>query len=637
MVSPEGIEEPINYEIYFQQDTIEFPEPTTNYTANFTLTKSGIGAYSYTTEQTDYGTLYNIQAASVNLSGAGFALYDSSDQKNWELVDKNIYFTNDDGEIVFSNIALDKVNDQGKEYLAVCEYFVPTGYGKLNTNSNIFELNVGDKTYYCHGYTVDTAQNDNNVVTLRKQDTDSYKTFSLQLYKTDQNNNKLEGRKFGVFTTEEIKLGNGTTIPAGSMVAMLQTDSEGAAFKNFDDATSYYLPTTQDYEIRELNDENNSAVYSGDITKEFYTENGENKNKIIIKTSEQSEDFKQYTVRVQNTVEGKVKFHKTNSSTGTNVSGILFTLTSKNDSTKVYEAITDENGIAEISLPSGTYVASENVGEEYFTTKIDGDIKVDTTTVNTIEVANAPAYSGSIAIQKEITNDPKKNDEFNFAVYSVITNVDGDEVETLIGQYKIKGTGSTTFNYKINELGTYKYRIKEIKGDLTTYTYDEEVYEETIIATRKDENTINISKSATKGNGVVSADTATFTNVYIPNAAEYQLTINKTIGNTNIMPSNDIDKYEFTFTVKNKNDDKDVKTTTVKTTNGTGSSNIDLKFTKTGTYEYTVTENETTDFYANSESYDITVVVTQDGESLKADTTIKKEEKVVDKVLFTNT
>lgn len=161
--------------------------------------------------------------------------------------------------------------------------------------------------------------------------------------------------------------------------------------------------------------------------------------------------------------------------------------------------------------------------------------------------------------------------------------------------------------------GTYRYQVKERKGDNAGVAYDSRTWILTVtvaddLDTFKRHVTVN---AACDG---VRSDTIQFTNTYAPKDATVTLTAHKTLNDpdhTGIQPQ--AGQYEFKC-VEDKTGDQ---VGTVKTNDQQGNILFDtISYTKTGVYDYTLSEvhGDKGGITYDATKHHVTVTVTDNGE-----------------------
>jgi len=120
-------------------------------------------------------------------------------------------------------------------------------------------------------------------------------------------------------------------------------------------------------------------------------------------------------------------------------------------------------------------------------------------------------------VKKIVSGSPDKDVEFRFRIEAV---GQAPMPAGSVGPAKtitIKGEGESNFGLiHYTEPGAYHYRISEVKTDEKGWTYDETVYDLTVMAMRQTDG-ITMMQALTTVGGLSLGDTAVFTNVYSEN------------------------------------------------------------------------------------------------------------------------
>ncbi len=125
----------------------------------------------------------------------------------------------------------------------------------------------------------------------------------------------------------------------------------------------------------------------------------------------------------------------------------------------------------------------------------------------TMTAANKPAASVSLKVKKTIEgSDAPKDEKFTFIL---------KQGEEALDTIEITGEGSKTFKtIQYEEEGTYNYTIVEEKGNAEGWTYDETVWNVTVVVEKKD-GVLKATTTYTKADDSESSnETASFTNRY---------------------------------------------------------------------------------------------------------------------------
>ena len=262
----------------------------------------------------------------------------------------------------------------------------------------------------------------------------------------------------------------------------------------------------------------------------------------------------------------------------------------------------------------------------------------DSTTVGADDVIFTNVYDAAdtdeviLEAGKELTGRPEglKDNEFSFTITGPNLPTEGKTVKNVGGKVTFPGLVFDT-------VGTYKYTIKEVKGDLDYIDYDDTVYEVIVEVKDPGDGKLTAKVTYTKGGTVVNAADVLFTNKYQPKATdEVELGGNKNLvditggGNKVMTPGND-----YSFNLKGEDVDETV------TNNGSSFTFSKLTFTKAGNHVFTITEirgNKGGITYDDA-VYTVTVKVVDDSTGkLKVESvTYQKDGENANAVVFDNT
>ena len=243
-------------------------------------------------------------------------------------------------------------------------------------------------------------------------------------------------------------------------------------------------------------------------------------------------------------------------------------------------------------------------------------------TVNAITFDNGydpTEATAVIAGQKVLTGDHKELEagEFTFK----LSGIDGAPMPA---ENTAENTATGVFNFgtiTYDQVGVYEYEITEVNEGKAGYTYDGRVHKVTVTVTDED---------AVLKAEVSSAAEVVFTNNYEPAEA------NVTITGKKVLDGRPVNEKEFTFVLKNASGETVDEADNAKD----GSFVFDqLRFGKAGTYAYTIVEKNTNvnGVTYDTNSYAVTIEVTDKGGYLEAATTYYDDNEVVDAVVFNNT
>ncbi len=258
----------------------------------------------------------------------------------------------------------------------------------------------------------------------------------------------------------------------------------------------------------------------------------------------------------------------------------------------------------------------------------DGEMVSEVTFTNVYAPGQA---SLSLPVQKTITgNDTPSDKLFNFTLEAVDGTPMPSNAENSLSNLTIIGSATSAFGIiTYDSAGTYTYKMKEVAGHDTGYSYD--VTEHTVVVTVVDNNGTLSAAWTVDGQ---SADTITFENLYEPEAAMLKLPVHKSI-----IGSPPLDKI-FTFEL-NATTDAPMPETGENTAQaiGTGDGEFStIEYTQAGIYEYTVREvaGSETGYTYDDTVYNVIVTVTDINGTLETTYSITTVEGNVDSIEFTN-
>ena len=204
------------------------------------------------------------------------------------------------------------------------------------------------------------------------------------------------------------------------------------------------------------------------------------------------------------------------------------------------------------------------------------------------------AANATIELDKQLDGRDLVNGEFKFILK--------DDKGTQVGSEVSNQNGKVTFpSIKFEKEGTYKYTVKEVKGDNSTITYDESEKEVTINVT-KDGNNLNAE--------VVYPESKSFNNKFTPNETKATIELDKKLDGRDLVDG------EFSFELYEGSN----KLQTVSNKNGKVAFDS-ISYKEEGEHTYTVKEvkgDNATITYDESEKQ-VTVKVTRDGDNLKTE------------------
>lgn len=312
MVSLESKTEPINLKFYYDLKTIEIPEIETEYTGTISLTKKGQGVVDYSISTVNGETLYTIQSGEVGLENSYFALFVNDGNDNLTPYDKKAYLTDSSGSLNLENIPL-TFDGNNKASYVICEIEPSEGYSIYKTtqknSSDVYYSNVktteakgtsvnllwdfdgtNGHSYACFKTTFNKNNaNSENAIVAEFNAINEPKHFNIHINKTVDGSATLSGYQFGIYSTLDITTSSGKTIPAGSLVSVITTDSNGDAELN---SNINYLPADQDYIVKEF----------GNYDVEYTFNKKTTYDEVVVNISEQTTSDAGYTIAVKNTL-----------------------------------------------------------------------------------------------------------------------------------------------------------------------------------------------------------------------------------------------------------------------------------------------------------------------------------------------
>ena len=209
--------------------------------------------------------------------------------------------------------------------------------------------------------------------------------------------------------------------------------------------------------------------------------------------------------------------------------------------------------------------------------------------------------------------------EFTFKLY--------DGAGTEVSEAKNNADGNFAFPVlEFDTIGTYEYTVKEVRGNIDGFTYDDTVYTVVIEVTDDGNHNLVADTTVTKGGNEAPI---VFTNTYDATDAEVQFIATK------LLTGKTMTDGEFTFVLK------DAAGTILqeKKNVGTAITFDKITYDKVGTYTYTISEQATNDarYDFDRSVYTIKVTVTDDGEgTLTAKTTMSKNDMPSTEIVFRN-
>ncbi len=289
-------------------------------------------------------------------------------------------------------------------------------------------------------------------------------------------------------------------------------------------------------------------------------------------------------------------------------------------------------------VPEGAFKDGITFDENVFTVKVtvtdngDGTLSAATDkTKDQIEFTNGYSAAGT---EIDLSHNAKKtlegrvmnNGEFTFELYkATYTAADGWAIGEKIQSVNSDADGKFTFNkITYNTDGTYRYVVKEHKGDKGGVIYDETVY---YITVEVKDNLLGNLKANVK---IEKADGQTVSELIFNNSYEAAETGVAISGKKTLEGATLVDK-QFSFLLYAADDNFNAVGSAIQTVSNTADGSVvfqNLKFTKAGTYKYIIVENndKAANYIYDDTVWCVTVVVTDDFEGkLVAQKTVTKK------------
>ncbi|MBQ3058057.1 MAG: VWA domain-containing protein [Clostridia bacterium] len=243
-----------------------------------------------------------------------------------------------------------------------------------------------------------------------------------------------------------------------------------------------------------------------------------------------------------------------------------------------------------------------------------GTTTSDTTNFSFTNVYNPDAVEVTLSGKKQLEGRGLTANEFTFELFE-----DGNT--TAIDTATNDANGIFTFGkLTFDQIGTYKYTVKEQKGNLGGITYDTRMYTVKVVVTDDADNDgaldykVYINDNETQENAIQSK--LLFVNVYAADEATVVFKATKKLAGRDIIDG------EFKFDLYKANDDfslgaiidDDMVIAKVDAKTGIVSFTIQT-FGTAGTYKFVILEDETNEkgITVDTHRYQITVIVTDDG------------------------
>ena len=273
---------------------------------------------------------------------------------------------------------------------------------------------------------------------------------------------------------------------------------------------------------------------------------------------------------------------------------------------------------------------------------------------NSYKADSESAVITGIKAQKKVTsksgNTYKVNaGDFSFTITPAKSNDKSDPVKEATVKNDGTGMAALITNAKYTQPGTYSYTVKEVKGSINGFTYDDSVYTITVKVTDT-KGKLSVSAPEIKKAGE-KADNIIFTNEYNPSAITLEgTTAFPVVKNLEGRKMTAGDRFNFKLTGEDKAPMPEKDELVLKGQDKASSVNGsfgDINYKKAGTYSYTITETDTNakGMTYSKAQYKVTVTV-EDKAGALAVTSVMKQvkdvkgetaDKTVSKAVFTNT
>lgn len=343
------------------------------------------------------------------------------------------------------------VYDSSKKLIGEFKTTIPDGSGYFTVNSKgtyYLKEHKAPKNYILKkGFIEVTIDNSSNIVeTTIYNKREKANTDIIVINKTDENSNKLQGVKIGIFDLNGKMISSGLTNLKGQLI-----------FEDLEQGSYYVqeLSTILGYTI-------DSKKYDVKIT-----DKGETKEIDIInyKEKEIEKDIAKLVIRKY--IDG----------TTTPISGVEFNIKGSNNIDRT--SVTDTMGCIYLDLPIGKYTVKETKSVNGFLAdNQEKEIVLQSGNIAQELIFTNKIANGTFTLTKYNSNNSSKLANAEFVLYNADTNL---AVKSLITD--VNGNISTTIPYG-------RYIIKEVKAP-SGYTLD--IQNQQIFEIQKDNPVINLS------------------------------------------------------------------------------------------------------------------------------------------------
>ena len=327
--------------------------------------------------------------------------------------------------------------------------------------------------------------------------------------------------------------------------------------------------------------------------------------------------------------------------TGGNKAPVDFgTVSFNKEGTYIYTITEQKGNIGGVTYDGGTVTATVEVTYDNATGTFNTDVTYSkeggVNPGNAFEFTNVykalptDPVTGVFSATKTVTPSEgnsydMEGGEFEFTLTPSASNPEADPVEAATVKNDANGTVSFINSATYTEPGTYIYNIQETPNGVGGITYDDSIYTVTVDVTDDGSGKLAAETSITKADGT-AADAIVFDNSYDP--AESGLSI----GGTKKLTGKDLEADMFSFTLTGIDGApmpaEGQATVTAKNTAGGAFDFGEIKYDKVGEYKYEVSEVNAgaTGMTYDTNTYNVTVKVTDEDGALKAVPSIENSE-----------
>ncbi len=368
---------------------------------------------------------------------------------------------------------------------------------------------------------------------------------------------------------------------------------------------------------------------------EYILNGGEFEFELIPFETNENDPISVESLKGTNTKEGKVVFeHQDNFTLQYNVKGIYqYTLHELSD-----------KALPGITYDDSTYIIKVEVTDDEAIAKLGAKVTINDVETNTIEFVNKynPGQVNTIISGMKVLESEHKlleDGEFEFVI-------EGDDNTKLPDVTKVTNNESGYFSFPAIEYtypGVHNYTVYEVdKGELG-YSYDDAVYNITVIVEHDQENgTLKLTKTMTKANELV--EDIEFVNKYTPTYFTLDKDTTIAIEGTKELIGRDglaIQDGEFTFKLLDHEGNIALDNQGNELIVGVKDGQIvfdNITYTKAGTYNYTIVEEQGNALGITYDKSVYAVVVTVEDLGGYLDGTVQyyKDNIEVEDVVFTN-